>query len=160
MEALRLQDGGAAHALEFLILTAVCTDEVIAACAAEIDSSVWTIAAERMKGGKEHRVPLSAPALAIVERTEAEHGDAYPVSSARPGKPLSNMAMLALIERMGRADLTAHGFRSTLHDWAAERTDFPSEVAEMALARTVGGKVEAAYRRSDLVDKRIALMEQ
>ena len=155
-----MQNGGAAHALEFLILTAVRAGEVIAACSAEIDSSVWTIAAERMKGGKEHRVPLSAPALAIVERTEAEHGDAYLVSSAGPGKPLSNMAMLALIERMGRANLTAHGFRSPLRDWAAERTDLPREVAEMALAHTVGGKVEAAYRRGDLFDKRIALMDQ
>jgi integrase len=160
MKALRLQSGVAARALEFLILTAARTGEVIAARAAEIDGSVWTIPAERMKGGKEHRVPLSAPALAIVERIKAEHGDVYLFSGAKPGKPLSNMTMLALIERMDRGDLTAHGFRSTFRDWAAERTDFPREVAEMALAHTIGSKVEAAYRRGDLFDKRIALMDQ
>jgi integrase len=154
-----LQSGVAARALEFLILTAR-TGEVVAARAAEIDGSVWTIPAERMKGGKEHRVPLSAPALAIVERIKAEHGDVYLFSGAKPGKPLSNMTMLALIERMDRGDLTAHGFRSTFRDWAAERTDFPREVAEMALAHTIGSKVEAAYRRGDLFDKRIALMDQ
>ena len=160
MKALRLQSGVAARALEFLILTAARTGEVIAARAAEINGSVWTIPAERMKGGKEHRVPLPAPALAIAERMKTGHGDAYLFPGAKPGKPLSNMAMLALIERMGRTDLTTHGFRSTFRDWAAERTDFPREVAEMALAHTIGSKVEAAYRRGDLLDKRIALMDQ
>ena len=99
-------------------------------------------------------------ALAIAERMKTGHGDAYLFPGAKPGKPLSNMAMLALIERMGRTDLTTHGFRSTFRDWAAERTDFPREVAEMALAHTIGSKVEAAYRRGDLLDKRIALMDQ
>lgn len=160
MTALRAQGGVAARALEFLILTAARTGEVIGARVAEINGSIWTIPAGRMKVGTEHRVPLSAPALSIVEKMKAEHGDVFLFPGAKPGKPLSNMAMLALIERMGRADLTAHGFRSTFRDWAAERTDFPREVAEMALAHTIGSKVEAAYRRGDLFHKRIALMEQ
>jgi integrase len=157
---LRAQPGMAARALEFLILTASRTGEVIAARPDEIKGNVWTVPAGRMKGGKEHRVPLSAPALAIVDVMKTQHGSAFLFRGGKRGNPLSNMAMLTLLERMKRTDLTAHGFRSTFRDWAAERTDFPSEVAEMALAHTIGSKVEAAYRRGDLFDKRVALMDQ
>jgi integrase len=105
-----------------------------------------------MKAGKEHRVPLSERALAIVKDMKAAqiNGNEYLFPGLRHGKPLSNMAMLQLLRRMGRADLTAHGFRSTFRDWAAELTQFPREVVEMALAHTVSDKVEAAYRRGDL----------
>jgi integrase len=124
---------------------------------------LWTIPRARMKGGKEHRVPLSDRALGILR--EMKPSDNIPnaaaqfiFSGAKPGRPLSNMAFLMLLRRMGRADLTAHGFRSSFRDWAAERTSFPSEVVEMALAHVVGNKVEAAYRRGDLFDKRRRLM--
>ncbi len=113
-----------------------------------------------MKGSKEHRVPLSAPAVAIVEKMQQEHGGAFLFPGGKRNKPLSNMAMLALLERMGRSDLTAHGFRSTFRDWAAERTNYPSEVVEMALAHTINSKVEAAYRRGDLFEKRCRLMDE
>ena len=112
-----------------------------------------------MKGGREHRVPLSPAAAAIVETMRALGGGDYVFPGGKKGKPLSNMAMLVLLRRMDRADLTVHGFRSTFRDWAAERTNFPSEVAEMALAHAVSDKVEAAYRRSDLFEKRRKLTE-
>jgi integrase len=112
-----------------------------------------------MKAGKEHRVPLSAPALAIVEKMAAIRSGEFVFPGGREGRPLSNMAFLMLLRRMGRDDLTAHGFRSSFRDWAAERTGFPAEVAEMALAHTVGDKVEAAYRRGDLFQKRRQLAE-
>ena len=107
-----------------------------------------------MKGGREHRVPLSAPAVAIIERMAAIRSGEYVFPGARAGKPLSNMALLMTLRRMGRDDLTVHGFRSSFSDWCAEQTNFPSEVREMALAHAVGDKVEAAYRRGDLFDKR------
>jgi integrase len=162
MAALRDQDGNAARALEFLILTAARTGEVIGARWSEINLSekLWTIPAERMKASKEHRVPLSPRAIEILEAIMP--ADANPEGFAFPGsktgKPLSNMAFLMLLRRMGRTDLTAHGFRSTFRDWCAERTSFPSEVVEMALAHTIGNKVEAAYRRGDLFEKRRQLM--
>jgi len=114
-----------------------------------------------MKAGKEHRVPLSARALAIIEEMIAARfdGNEFVFPGGRAGKPLSNMAMLKLLERMGRDDLTAHGFRSSFRDWAAECTGFSGEVVEMALAHTVSDKVEAAYRRGDMVQKRRDLME-
>lgn len=154
VSSLRAQNGMAARALEFAILTAARTGEVIGAKWAEIDfkGAVWTIPGGRMKAGKKHRVPLSAPALAILE--------ALPRGEASDRVfPLSNMALLMTLRRMGRGDLTTHGFRSTFRDWSAERTSFPAEVAEMALAHAVGDKVEAAYRRDDLFDKRRQLAE-
>lgn len=168
MAALRAENGTAARALEFAILTAARTGEVIGAKWHEIDlgEKIWTVPAERMKAGKEHRVPLSARAIAILKsfkpdtRQEKDTAEAFVFAGSAPDKPLSNMAMLMLLRRMGRGDLTAHGFRSTFRDWCAERTSFPSEAAEMALAHTVGDKVEAAYRRGDLFDKRRALMNQ
>src|SRR5260370_5399423 len=122
---------------------------------------VWIVPAERMKAGREHRVPLSPRAIAILQGmkpagdSEGEHdqAEAFVFPGSKRGKPLSNMALLMLLRRMGHDDLTAHGFRSTFRDWAAERTNFPSEVAEMALAHAVGDKVEAAYRRGDLFER-------
>ena len=110
-----------------------------------------------MKAGKEHRVPLSDAALAILEAMP-RNGD-YVFTGTRAGSPLSNMALLMTLRRMGRSDLTTHGFRSTFSDWCAERTAFPAEVREMALAHAVGDKVEAAYRRGDLFEKRRKVMD-
>src|SRR6185437_12953425 len=125
----------------------------------------WTIPATRMKAGNEHRVPLSARAFEIIENIQSLAGgdplpDALLFPGARRGKPLSNMAFLMLMRRMGRADLTAHGFRSSFRDWCADRTGYPGEVAEAALAHAVGDKVVAAYRRSDLFEKRRRLMSE
>ena len=161
MVELRQQEGGAARALEFTILTAARTGEVIGAKWDEIDldERLWTVPADRMKAGKEHRVPLSDVALAIVEERRKIQQDDHIFPGGKAGRPISNMAMLMLLRRMGRGDLTAHGFRSSFRDWAAERTTFPAEVAEMALAHTVSDKVEAAYRRGDLFQKRRYLME-
>ena len=112
-----------------------------------------------MKARREHRVPISVPALALLRKLAAIREDVHVFAGKRKGKPLSNMALLMTLRRMKRTDLTAHGFRSTFRDWAAEATGFPSEVVEMALAHAVGDKVEAAYRRGDLFEKRRALME-
>ena len=111
-----------------------------------------------MKAGKEHRAPLSDAAVAIVEKMAAIRQGDHVFPGGKAERPISNMAMLMLLRRMGRGDLTAHGFRSTFRDWAAECTNFPAEVAEMALAHTVGDKVEAAYRRGDLFQKRREIM--
>jgi integrase len=167
MTTLRSQEGHAARALEFLIMTAGRTGEVIGARWEEIDlaEKVWTIPATRMKAGKEHRVPLAAPAFKLIQeqqaaaRLTAGRPDGLVFPGGRPGKELWNMALLTVLERMKREDLTVHGFRSTFRDWAAEQTNFPREVVEMALAHTVSDKVEAAYRRGDLFDKRRRLME-
>ena len=162
---LHEREGLAPLALEFTILTAARTGEVIGTRGKEIDlgKKEWLIPAERIKGGKEHRVPLTARAVAIIEEMTdgAELGEEdFVFPGGRKGKPLSNMAMLALLKRMKRGDLTVHGFRSTFRDWAAERTNYPREVAEMALAHVVGDKVEAAYRRGDLFEKRRRLMDE
>jgi integrase len=155
MKDLRTQDGTAARALEFLILCAARTGEVINALPAEfeLNKALWVIPAVRMKAGKEHRVPLAPRAVEIV-REQLKLGETYVFPGLKAGKPLSNMAMLALLKRMGRDTITTHGFRSAFRDWGAEQTAYPSEVLEMALAHTVGDKVEAAYRRGDLFEKR------
>jgi integrase len=166
MSELRSQEGVAARALEFAILTAARTGEVIGARWGEIDRSekLWTVPPERMKAGKEHRVPLCARALVILDEVktlstvENEQADGFVFPGGKRRKPLSNMAILMLLRRMERADLTVHGFRSTFRDWAAERTNFPSEVAEMALAHTISNKVEQAYRRGDLFERRRRMM--
>jgi integrase len=163
---LRDEEGIGARALEFAILTAARTGEVIGARWNEIDllDKVWTVPAARMKAHREHRVPLSARALAIpTEMQAARHGDAddaFVFPGRKPGLPLSNMAFLMLLRRMGRDDLTAHGFRSSFRDWAGERTNFQNHVIEMALAHSIGDKVEQAYRRGDLFEKRRRLMQQ
>lgn len=158
---VRHQEGVSAAALEFAILTATRTAEVIGARWSEIDlaEKFWTIPADRIKTGREHRIPLSKPALAILRRiNEIRNGD-FVFPGAKRGEPLSSMALLMLLRRMKRSDLTVHGFRSTFRDWAAERTNFPREVAEMALAHAVSDKVEAAYRRGDLFQLRRQLMD-
>lgn len=164
MAALRAQEGTAARALEFAILTAARTGEVIGARWNEFKlvEKIWIIPGERMKAGKEHRVPLSVRAIEILKEMKQENdhdAEDYVFAGRGPGRALSNMAFLMLLRRMGRGDLTTHGFRSSFRDWCAERTNFPSEAAEMALAHTVGDKVEAAYRRGDMLEKRHQLME-
>jgi integrase len=163
MVALREHQGIVARALEFAILTAGRTGEVIGARWSEIDllDKTWTVPAGRMKAGKEHRVPLSARVLAILEEMQGHHSadDGFVFAGGKPGQPLSNMAFLMLLRRMGRGDLTTHGFRSTFRDWVAERTSFPSDVAELALAHAVRNPVEAAYRRGDMFEKRRRLMD-
>jgi integrase len=164
MAEIERQSGSTgAMALRFAILTAARTGEVIGATWSEIDlnARLWTIPAARMKGRREHRVPLSGPVVQILNtmaglRTSSSD---YIFPGQRKGKPLSDMSLLAVLKRMGRADLTTHGFRSTFRDWAAETTTFPSEVVEMALAHAVSSKVEAAYRRGDLFQKRRELMD-
>jgi integrase len=158
---LKQQEGVAARALEFTILTAARTGEVIGARWSEINLAerLWTVPAERMKSEREHRVPLTDAALAILKQMQAIRHDDFTFPSGWTRQPISNMAMAMTLRRMGRRDLTVHGFRSSFRDWVAERTDFPSEVAEMALAHAVGDKVEAAYRRGDLFRKRRQLMD-
>jgi integrase len=159
LEALRATDGAAALALEFLILTAARTSEVIYASWSEVDvkKQIWIVPAERMKTRREHRVPLSAAAVAVLTRAKDLEGD-YIFPGRAPDAPLSNMALLMLLGRMNHGHITAHGFRSTFRDWAAEQTSFSNEVVEMALAHAIESKTEAAYRRSDLFEKRSALM--
>lgn len=161
MTDLRQREEGAARALEFTILTASRTSEVLNARWDEFDlgAKVWRIPGERMKAGKDHRVPLSEAAMTILARMAELRQCAFVFPGQRKERPLSNMVFLQLLKRMKRSDLTAHGFRSTFRDWAAERTAFSREVAEMALAHTIRDKVEAAYRRGDLFDKRRELME-
>ena len=125
----------------------------------DLKAGVWTVPAGRMKAGKEHRVPLSSRAVELLEDLYREDGNDFVFIGSQAGTGLSNMAMTTVLRRMGRGDITVHGFRSTFRDWAAERTNFPREVAEMALAHAIGDKVEAAYRRGDLFAKRKALME-
>lgn len=156
---LRKRDSASAWALEFLILTAARTGEVIGAQWKEIDlkNRVWTVPASRMKAGKVHRVPLSDRVLKILEKLPRE--GAYVFPGARTGKPLSNMAMLELLRGMGGNGYTVHGFRSAFTDWAHDRTAFPKTTVDTALAHTVGDKVEAAYRRGEMYDKRAKLMQ-
>jgi integrase len=160
MKELREMSGVGAAALEFLILTASRTGEVIGARHSEIDfrARIWVVPAERMKGDREHRVPLSSAAVAVLRRMEGD-SDGYLFPGRDGNTPLSDMALLMVLARINRGDITAHGFRSTFRDWAAERTNFPSEVVEMALAHAVESKTEAAYRRTDLFDKRRRLMD-
>lgn len=160
IKQLRAQTGAAALALEFTILTAARTSEVIGARWDEfdLDGKAWTIPPKRMKAEKEHRVPLCSRAIEILKELK-ELGGEYVFPGLKPNKPLSNMAMLTVLRRMERGDLTVHGFRSTFRDWAAEQTAYPHEMAEMALAHTIDNKVEAAYRRGDLFKKRIRMMQ-
>lgn len=165
MAALARSDGLSAKAVRFLCLTVARSGEVRAAVWSEIDfaNRVWTIPAARMKAGREHRVPLTDGALAILEAVrplrDSAKGD-FIFPGHRAGKPLSDVALSkALHLAAGTKAVTVHGLRSTFRDWAAEETDFPNEVAEMALAHAVGNKVEAAYRRGDLFAKRREMME-
>jgi len=158
LETLRKQEETAARALHFAILTAGRSGEVLGARWKEIEDEVWTIPASRMKAGKEHRVPLSKEALAILaEQRKVREGE-FVFAGSKVGRQLGPNAMTAVLRRIGRGDLTVHGFRSTFRDWAAERSNFPQEVCEMALAHAVSNQVEAAYRRGDLFAKRRQLM--
>ena len=155
---LRNQEGIGARALEFAILTAARSGEVRGATWKEIDSNaaMWTVPGSRMKAGKEHRVPLSPAALALLRALPRMAGTDLVFPASRGGL-LSDMTLTAVLRRMGVAAVP-HGFRSTFRDWCSERTNYPREVAEMALAHSIGYKVEAAYRRGDLFDKRRKLM--
>jgi integrase len=156
MQELREQQGTSARALEFLILTAGRPGEVLGARWGEIEGNTWTIPGERMKGGEAHRVPLSERAVDLLANVPRE-GEFVFVGSRTGAKP-NAMVLVTLLRRMGH-DVTAHGFRSTFRDWAAETTAYANHVVEMALAHAVGNGVEAAYRRGDLFEKRRRLME-
>lgn len=161
MRRLRAEQGTAARAVELIILTATRTSEVFNATAGEFDlkAKVWTIPEGRMKAAKEHRVPLSDAALKLTADWNPEKGSAFVFQGAKEGKPLSNMAGLQLLKRMGYGEFTVHGFRSTFRQWAAAQTNFPREVAETALAHQLKDKTEAAYQRADLIEKRAKLMQ-
>jgi integrase len=158
---LRTREGSAAAALEFLILTVARTEEVVGACRSEIDfaTRIWKVPSERMKADRDHRVPLSRAAMKALERVKGDGRFLFP--GLKAGEPLSNAAMDAVLDRMGYKSrpATVHGFRSTFRDWAAERTNFPRELAEAALAHALEDKTEAAYQRGDLLEKRRRLME-
>jgi integrase len=158
--ALRERDGIAARALEFAILTAARSGEVFGASWEEFDleARVWTVPAARMKAGREHRVPLSARAVEILRVMEQQRLSELVFPGTKPGRPLSVMALEMVLRRM-KVDVTVHGFRSAFRDWAGERTHFPREVAEAALAHLVGDAVERAYRRGDALEKRRELMD-
>jgi integrase len=160
MGELHKRDSVSARALEFLILCAARTGEVIGARRREFDmpGKLWTVPSSRTKSGREHRVPLCERAIEIVEKIGLPDGDDEFLFRGGNGKPLSNMAMLELLRGM-RPGLTVHGFRSTFKDWAAETTAHENIVTEMALAHAVGDEVEAAYRRGDLFQKRRALID-
>jgi len=160
MTALRERNDVAALALEFTILTAARTAETIGATWDEVDltEKVWKIPAGRTKAKREHRVPLSASALAVLRKLETIRDQDFLFPGLKRGRPLSDMAMLVLLKCLARRDLTVHGFRSTFRDWAADRTNFQREVVEMALAHRVGSEAELAYRRSDFFERRRRLM--
>lgn len=157
-----------AHALRFLILTATRTSEVLRAQWNEIDleAAVWAVPAERMKARREHRVPLSKAAIAILDALPRIQGNPYLFPGTRHVQPLSSMALLQLMRGMGygvegkRGNYVPHGFRSSFRDWSGEVSSFPRDVAEMALAHVIENKVEAAYRRGDLFTKRSKMMQE
>lgn len=164
LESLRGLEAGRATklAFEFLILTAARTSEVIGARWEEInrEAKTWTVPADRIKAGREHRVPLSGRCLEILDAAaELADGGPYVFPGRSPKAPLSNMVFLMLLRRLERTDITAHGFRSSFRDWAAERSNAPSAVVEAALAHVVRNKTEAAYFRSDLFERRRKLMD-
>jgi integrase len=165
VQAVRAADAaeGVKLALELTVLCGMRTSETIRAMPDEFDmtSKTWTVPGARMKNGLEHRVPLTSRALEIVTRAKAlANGSPYLFPGRARGRSLSNMAMLMLLRRMKRQDITVHGFRSTFRDWAEEETSHPRAVCEAALAHTLKDKVEAAYRRTDLFNRRRALMEE
>jgi integrase len=160
MARLRERESISSLALEFAILTAARTGEVLGARWQEIDlaAKVWTVPATRMKAGKEHRVPLSSRALAILERLAKAKTGEFVFPGQKPGHPLSTMALEMVLRRMKIKGATVHGFRSTFRDWSGDETHFPRELAEAALAHVAGDSTERAYRRGDALEKRRALM--
>lgn len=162
MAELRTREGSGARALEFAILTAARSGEVRGATWHEIDlvNRLWVIPAERMKMGREHRVPLSDAAVELLKALPQVQDELLIFPSSKRHTPLSDMTLTAVLRRMNRHDITVHGFRSTFRDWAAEATNYPGDMAEMALAHAIGDKVEAAYRRGDMLKKRFRMMNE
>jgi len=164
MRALAARNANAAHALRFLILTAGRSGEIRGARWNEVDlvAETWTIPRERMKAGKEHRVPLSKPAVAILEemQLQATETDAFVFPGQKAGRPLSDMAFKKLMDRIGVTDATTHGFRSAFRDWAGDKTSYPRELAEQALAHRIGDQAEQAYRRLDALERRRGMMAE
>lgn len=160
MAELRTREGLGARALEFLILTACRSGEARAATWDEIDleERLWIIPGERMKAQREHRVPLSDAAVELLRCLPRLQGNNFLFPSTKRNTAMSDMTLTAVLRRMGRTDITVHGFRSTFRDWAAESTNYPRDLAEMALAHTIDNKVEAAYRRGDMLQKRFRMM--
>ena len=158
---LRRREALAARALEFCILTAARSGEVLGSRWSEIDldKALWTIPAERMKAARVHRVPLCGRAVAILKQLAETATGEFVFAGVKPGKPLSGMAMEMMLRRMKIQDATVHGFRSSFRDWAGNVSDFPREVVETALAHVIGDKAEQAYRRSDALEKRRKLMD-
>jgi integrase len=161
MKTLADCPGVSAKALEFAILTAARSGEVRGARWSEIDveNGIWTVPAERMKAGREHRSPLSDRALALLRGLPRVKGEELVFPGTRRNSPLSDMSLSAVLKRMGRRDVTVHGFRSTFRDWAAEVSLHHPDIVETALAHVISNKVEAAYRRGDLLEKRRLLMQ-
>jgi integrase len=165
MTKLRTRDGVAARCLEFITLTAARLGEAVNAQWGEIDHShkTWTVPAGRMKGGREHRVPLSSAAAAVLEEMAAirKHDSSYVFPGARRGRPIGENTVWEMVKSVsGDEAATVHGLRSTFRDWAAERTNYPRELCELALAHVVAGEVERAYQRGDLFEKRRRLMTE
>ena len=168
MKSVQEYSSMSSKALQFLILTATRTSEVLNAEWSEIDSdnATWTIPAERMKANREHRVPLSQQSLAILTRLPRVNGNSHVFPGMKRARPLSNMALLQFMRGMGygpsgeQGNFVPHGFRSSFRDWTGEITSYPRDVAEMALAHAIENKVEAAYRRGDLFEKRRAMMQE
>ncbi|WP_082501346.1 site-specific integrase [Methylobacterium sp. Leaf88] len=160
MARLRTMGGVAPRALELAVLTGGRTSEVLGARWAEFDlpARIWVVPAARMKGGRLHRVPLSDSACAVLQTMTALPVSEYVFPGQKPGRPLSTMALEAVLRRM-KIDVTPHGFRSSLRDWAGETTAFPREIAEAALAHVVGDATERAYRRGDALERRRLLMQ-
>ena len=162
MALLRQREGTAARALEFAILTATRTGEALGAKWSEIDmlASKWTVPAERMKGKRVHRVPLSVAALDIVRQMQdCKCGDyVFPSSGGR--RPLSNMALLAVLHRMGRRDVTVHGFRASFRSWAGHAKAEETDVLEAALAHVEKDETKKAYARDDYYERRIVVMSK
>jgi integrase len=157
MAELRASDSLAARALEFTILTSARTGETIGARWEEIEGDTWTVPAARMKGRQEHRVPLSAPVLALLHALPTEAGNPFVFIGAKPGVGLSDAPMQNTLKLMGQP-FTVHGMRSAFRDWCSEQTAYPADVIELSLAHAVGNKVARAYARSDQLDKRRSLM--
>jgi integrase len=160
MAALRLREGVASRALEFCILTAVRTNEVLGARRSEInfEEKIWIVPASRMKTRREHKVPLSDRCVEILRELPHEDGNPFVFIGSQPGRGLAASNLAAVLRRMGRADITTHGMRSAFRTWAAECTAFPFDVLEYALAHSVGSKVSRSYVRTDQFAKRRKLM--
>jgi integrase len=161
MEELRDRDSISARALEITILTAARTNEVVGAKWDEFDlkAGIWIVPGERMKAGREHRVPLTDRIVTILKKLPREKNSLFVFPGGKARKPLSNMAMLELLRGMRGRNLTVHGFRSSFRDWCGEQTNYAREVAEAALGHVLGDKVETAYRRGDALEKRRKLMD-